>query len=384
MMSCRFERCNRELLPMMITRKLSLASALVILLILSAAQPACHSRATGPEQRYAIKGKVVGVEKRDSTVTISHDAIPGYMDAMTMPFKLKDQRLLADLAEGDRVQATLVVKGLQSWLEEVVATREAVDKSDLGKSQHAIEPNPGDEVPDFSLINQDGKRIKLSQYRGRALVLTFIYTRCPLPDYCPLMTDNFSEIEKTLKATPEMYAKTHLLSISVDPEYDSPKVLRAYGASHSADFAHSDFLTGGKDDVKRVATYFGMQYWRDGDQVVHSLRTAVVGADGKLVKLYRGNEWKPAEIVAELRALESVADHSKDYGHGVGIVESFDQERATIQIDHEEIKDLMPPMNMPFAVKDRTLLDTVNPGDKIDFWVESTPDGLLVVRIQRR
>lgn len=383
-MSCRFERCNGELLPMMITRKPSVVRALVTLLILSTAQPACHSRATGPEQRYAIKGKVVSVENRDSTVTISHEAIPGYMDAMTMPFKLKDQRLLADLAEGDRVQATLVVKGLQSWLEDVVATREAVDKSDLGKSQHAIEPNPGDEVPDFSLINQDGKRIKLSQYRGRALVLTFIYTRCPLPDYCPLMTDNFSEIGKTLKATPEMYSKTHLISISVDPEYDTPKVLRAYAARHSADFAHSDFLTGGKDDVKRVATYFGMQYWRDGDQVVHSLRTAVIGTDGKLVKLYRGNEWKPDEIVAELRALESVADHSKDYGHGVGIVESFDQERATIQIDHEEIKDLMPPMNMPLAVKDRTLLDTVNPGDKIDFWVEPTPDGLVVVRIQKR
>lgn len=367
---------------MMITRKPGLARALIILLVLSAAQPACRSR--GPEQRYAIKGKVVSVEKRDSTVTISHEAIPGYMDAMTMPFKLKDARLLADLAEGDRVQATLVVKGLQSWLEEVVATREAADKSDLSKSQHAIEPNPGDEVPDFSLINQDGKQIKLSQYRGRALVLTFIYTRCPLPDYCPLMTDNFSEIEKSLKATPEMYSKTHLLSISVDPEYDSPKVLRAYGARHSADFAHSDFLTGDKDVVKRVATYFGMQYWRDEDQVVHSLRTAVMGADGKVVKLYRGNEWKPDEIVAELRALESRADHSKDYGHGVGVIESFDQERATIQIDHEEIKDLMPPMNMPFAVKDKSLLDTVNPGDKIDFWVESTPAGLVVVRIQKR
>ncbi len=368
----------------MITRKSSLARALVILLILSAPQPACHSRATGPEQRYAIKGKVVSVEKRDSTVTISHEAIPGYMDAMTMPFKLKDPRLLADLAEGDRVQATLVVKGLQSWLEEVVATREAVDKSDPNKSQHAIEPNPGDEVPDFLLINQDGKRIKLSQYRGRALVLTFIYTRCPLPDYCPLMTDNFAEIEKTLKANPEMYSKTHLLSISVDPENDTPKVLRAYGTSHSADFAHLDFLTGPKDDVKRVATYFGMQYWRDGDQVVHSLRTAVIGADGKVVKLYRGNEWKPEEIVAELLDQEPVPDYSQVYGHGVGIIESFDQERGTIQIDHEEIKDLMPPMNMPFAVKDKTLLDAVNPGDKIDFWVESTPAGLVVVRIQKR
>jgi protein SCO1/2 len=383
-MSCCFECRNRELFPMIITRKINFARALAVLSILSTAQPACHSRATGPEQRYAIKGKVVSVERRDSTVTISHEAIPGYMDAMTMPFKLKDERLLADLAEGDRVQGTLVVKGLQSWLEDVVAIREAVDQSDIGKSQNSIEPKPGDEVPDFTLVNQDGKPVKLTQYRGRVLVLTFVYTRCPLPDYCPLMTDNFSEIEKTLKAVPEMYAKSHLLSISVDPDNDTPKVLRAYATNHSADFGHWDFLTGARDDVKRVATYFGMQYWRDGDQVVHSLRTAIVGADGKVVKLYRGNEWKPEEIVSELRELGQVADRSKDFGHGVGIVESFDQERATIQINHEDIKDLMPAMNMPFAVKDKALLDSVNPGDKIDFWVEPTPAGLVVVRILKR
>ena len=369
---------------MTLIRETSLTGALVVLLILSTAQPACRSRAKGPEQRYAIKGKVVSVEKRDSTVTISHEAIPGYMDAMTMPFKLKDERLLNELAEGDRVQATLVVDGLKSWLEDVVATREAADPSDISKSQHGIEPNLGDEVPDFTLLNQDGKRIKLSQYRGRALVLTFIYTRCPLPDYCPLMTDNFSEIERALKPIPESYSKTHLLSISVDPEYDTPKVLRAYATNHSADFEHWDFLTGPKDEVKRVATYFGMQYWRDGDQVVHSLRTAIVGADGKVVKLYRGNEWKPEEIVTELRQLSPIADESKALGHGVGVVESFDQQAATIQIDHQDIEGLMPAMNMPFAVKDKTLLDSVNPGDKIDFWVESTPAGLVVVRLQKR
>lgn len=369
---------------MTIIHKTGLTRALVILSILATAQPACRSRETGPEQRHPIKGKVVSVEKRDLTVTIAHEPIPGYMDAMTMPFKLKDERLLNDLAEGDRVQATLVVKGLKSWLEDLVVTREAVDQSDLSKTEKWIEPKPGDEVPDFALVNQDGKRIKLKQYRGRALVLTFIYTRCPLPDYCPLMTDNFSEIEKTLKPIPELYSKTHLLSISVDPEYDTPKVLRAYATNHSADFEHWDFLTGPKDDVKRVASYFGMQYWRDGDQVVHSLRTAIIGADGKVVKLYRGNEWKPDEIVAELRALGPVADASKDLGHGVGIVESFDQERATIQIDHEEIKGVMPAMNMSIAVKDKVLLDSVNPGDKIDFWVEPTPAGLVVVRILKR
>src|SRR5436190_13525034 len=138
---------------------------MLILLSICLITFAACSRDNAPEQRYPIKGKVVSVDKRDSTVTIAHEAIPGYMDAMTMPFKLKDERLLADLAEGDRVQATLVIKGLRSWLEDVVATREAVDQSDISKAQKWIEPKPGDEVPDFALVNQDGKRIKFRQYR---------------------------------------------------------------------------------------------------------------------------------------------------------------------------------------------------------------------------
>jgi protein SCO1/2 len=340
------------------------------------------SRDAGPEQRYPIKGKVVRVDKRDSTVTVAHEAIPGYMDAMTMPFKLKDERLLVDLTEGDHLQATLVVKGLRSWLEEVVATREAADQMNLGGQK--IEPEPGDQVPDFTLTNHDGKRVTLSQYRGRAVVLTFIYTRCPLPDYCPLMTDNFSEIERELKSSPGMYDKTHLLSVTVDPEFDTPKVLRAYGNTHSADFTHWDFLTGDKNEIKKVATYFGLQYWPDGDQIVHSLRTAIIGGDGKLLKLYHGNEWKPQEIAAELRELNPQLDESKDEGHGVGIVESFDQQRATIQIDHEEIRGLMPPMNMQFSVEDRSLLDTIGPGDKVDFWIKTTAAGYVITKLHKR
>jgi len=273
-------------------------AAVVAALILSGAA-AC--RTSGPEQRYELKGKVIQVDKKGLTVTISHEAIRGYMEAMTMPFKLKDERLLKDLAEGDSVQATLVVAGLRSWLEDVVVTRETVDPSNLAKAETWVEPKPGDEVPDFKLEDQNNKRISFHQYRGRIVVLTFIYTRCPLPDYCPLMTDNFAEIEKALKSEPESYPKAHLLSITLDPEYDTPRLLREYAALHSAGSALWDFATGTKDEVKQVATYFGMQYWRDGDQVVHSLRTAIVGPNGKLVKLYRGNEWKPDEILRELR-----------------------------------------------------------------------------------
>jgi protein SCO1/2 len=272
--------------------------ALIVAVILAVA---CGPRASGPEERYPIKGKVVSVDKRGSTVSIAHEDIPGFMDAMTMPFDLKDRRLLDQLAEGDRVQATLVVAGLRSWLEEVVVTRETVDPSSIGKAETWVEPKPGDEVPDFKLIDQNGKRLGFHQYRGRVVVLTFIYTRCPLPDYCPLMTDNFAQIEKALKPSAENQPAIQLLSITVDPEYDTPKVLREYSAGHSAGSDRWSYATGTKDEIKQVATYFGMQYWAEGDQIVHGLRTAIVGADGKLLKLYRGNEWKPGEIISEVR-----------------------------------------------------------------------------------
>lgn len=262
---------------------------------------ACQPRATGPEQRYPIKGQVVSVDKRGSTVSVAHEDIPGFMEAMTMPFDLKDRRLLDQLAEGDRIQATLVVAGLRSWLEDVVITRETVDPSSAGKAESWVEPKPGDEVPDFKLIDQNGKRFGFHQYRGRIVVLTFIYTRCPLPDYCPLMTDNFVQIEKALKSSPESNAGIQLLSVTLDPDYDTPKVLREYAAAHSSGSDRWDYATGTKDEVKQIATYFGMQYWAEGDQIVHGLRTAIVGADGKLVKLYRGNDWKPNEIVVEVR-----------------------------------------------------------------------------------
>lgn len=358
--------------------------AFMVLTVISTLPIACRPRATGPEQRYPIKGKVVNVDKRGSVVNIAHEPIPGYMEAMTMPFKLKDLSLLDVMTDGDRLQATLVVAGARSWLEDVVVVREAADPG--ATSVSSIEPKPGDEVPDFALVNQDARRINLRQYRGRIVVVTFIYTRCPLPDYCPLMTENFAEIEKSIKSDPELYSKTHLLSISVDPDYDKPKVLRDYAAAHGADTAHWDFASGTKDEVKTIATYFGMQYWREGDQVVHSLRTAVMGADGKLVKLYRGSEWKPEEIAAELRSLVSPGDQraGSDGYHGVGVIDSIDRVGGFLQIDHEDIKDLMPAMNMPYHVKNNSLLDVAAPGDKVDFWLESTPSGLVVVRLQKR
>jgi len=375
------------------------AALLAAVLLIPASLAACRGGSSAGEQRYNLKGVVVNVDKRGSTVTIAHHEILGYMDSMTMPFKLKDEWAFDVLTAGNRVQATLVVDGSRSWLENIVVIEDAVDSSATSKAIVPM-PKPGDEVPDFPLVNQDGKRIRIGEYRGRALVLTFIYTRCPLPDYCPMMTANFEEIVKALKQDPFIYSKTHLLSISVDPDYDTPERLREHGAAHTGEsgaqaFSHWGFATGSAEEVKKVATYFGLQYWKDEDQIIHSLVTAVISPSGKVVKLYTGNEWKPGEIVGLLgklkqgqlepddKAAAQEKDAEKIY-QGVGVVESINDERTTVQINHEDIKDLMPAMNMPFEVKDKSLLDQIAPGDHVAFALQNMPYGLVVVEIKKQ
>lgn len=262
-------------------------------------------------KRYELKGKVVSVDRVQQRVTIAHEEIPNYMDAMTMPFNLKDTSIIPDILPGDAIQATLVVSGSSYWLEDIVLTKPGVKIPDAEQPATAKEAAPGDRAPDFSLVNQDGKRIRLQQYNGKALLLTFIYTRCPLPEYCTLMSNNFNEIDKELQKDSNLYDRTHLLSITIDPEHDNPKVLRSYGAAHTGNytsetFKHWEFATGTKDEIKAIAQFFGLTYYPEKDQIVHSLRTAVIAPDGKVYKVYRGNEWKPEEVVRDLQALKTV------------------------------------------------------------------------------
>jgi len=272
--------------------------SLVLLFVLSS----CKRHDTSNEKRYDLKGKVVAVEPDKQLVTISHEDIKDYMPAMTMPFTLPDEYYLQNLAAGDEINATLVIDGSHSWLENVAITRESVDPS---ATTGVTEAKPGDDVPDYTMVNQDGKDIRLHNFRGKVLLLTFIYTRCPLPEYCNLMSTNFAEVDRQLQKQGDAYSKTHLLSISIDPEYDTPKVLRSYGAAHTEryqneTFEHWDFATGTKDQIKGVAQFFGLRYFAGNDQIVHGLRTVIVGADGKVVKVYRDNQWKPEEVVTEM------------------------------------------------------------------------------------
>ncbi len=259
--------------------------------------------ASSAAQRYDLRGKIISFDKARQEVTIAHETIPGYMESMTMPFTLREEWIFDVLAPGASIQATLVVDGGKSWIESPTITSLADPKLAQPGSE-VSEPEPGAELPDFTLVNQDGEKIRLSQYRGTSLVLTFIYTRCPLPDYCPLMTRNFGEIgQSMLRQSSAKGSKARLLSITIDPAYDTPPVLKDYGKRYlpaGGSFRQWSYATGSDDEIRKVAGYFGLDYWQENNQIIHGLRTAVISPEGKIVRIFRGNEWRPEEVVALL------------------------------------------------------------------------------------
>ncbi len=309
------------------TDKLRTMAFLLATVLLGGGLTACASseefKPSGQERRFEMRGRVVSVDKRNREATIAHEEIAGFMEPMTMPFTVKDAWVLDTVSAGDTVQAMLVVDLGRSWLENAVITKgAAAGGDDASKEARGNEPRAGDEPPDIKLVNQDGKRISLRGYRDRALLVTFIYTRCPLPDYCPLMSSKFADINKELDKSERLRDRTHLLSVTLDPAYDSPKVLRSYGAAYTEkfdkeNFAHWDFATGEAADIKQLAQFFGLEYFPEKDQIVHSLRTALVAPDGRLFKIYRGNDWKPLNVVRDLEVVlkDSPTAHNNPQRH---------------------------------------------------------------------
>jgi protein SCO1/2 len=226
------------------------------------------------------------------------------MPGMTMPFKVNDPALLEGRVPGDLVTATLVVGEAEAHLETLVKTGSAPLQEQAPPPAPAVAA-PGDRLKDGALVDQDGKARPLSSFRGHRLALTFIYTRCPIPDFCPLMDRHFVSVQKTLASDPSL-ADVRLASVTLDPSFDKPPVLRTHAVRVGANPAVWSFLTGEPADVAAFSEQFGLYVEHgtsDPADITHNLRTAVIDADGRLVTAHTGNSWTPAELVADLKAI---------------------------------------------------------------------------------
>jgi protein SCO1/2 len=295
-----------------------LASSLLALLVLagchSGQKPLTPSSANQNYKVYHLRGKVVSTDPARGEVTLDHEAIPGFMDAMTMPYKLKDPGILSELHPGDVITADVLVSpdpDADYLLDHIVVVAQARPDYKPAVSYHV--PAPGDQVPDFKLRNQDGRAIHFGQFRGKTLLITFIYTRCPSPDFCPRVTRNFAALEKQLAANPALYARTHLLSVSFDPEHDTPERLKAYGISYIGNysksaFAHWDFAAPEKLVLPEMARFFDLGMTENADSTItHTLSTTLVGPDGKVARFYPGNEWTVEQVFGDVKQLAASA-----------------------------------------------------------------------------
>lgn len=254
---------------------------------------------------FDLKGVVVSINYAKHRIIIDHEEIPDYMMAMTMPFKVKDTTLLSNVEPGDSIRGVLAVSRTESWLEAISVIgrgEETVNAASAADEIFRRMYKVGDHLPDFSFINQEARKIRLSDFRGKAIAITFIYSRCPLPDFCIRMSDNFARLQKSLSRDPLLKNKWHLLTVSFDPEFDKPPVLKRYGTAYGADFSTWDFVTDTTKTLQEFAD--GLELIMEDDEgglIAHNLRTAVIDPGGTLAAVFKGNEWTVKELEGQVR-----------------------------------------------------------------------------------
>ena len=257
---------------------------------------------------YDTRGVVRGFSPDRSTIEIQHENIPGFMPSMTMPFVTRDPKQIADLRTGDAISFRMAVTKKDFWVENVKKIRrEDVNVAEQKRTSPVSADRDtrlteGDKMRPFSLTNQNGERISLDTFHGNSFVLTFVFTRCPVPNFCPRMSNNFEELQEAIKSGTGTLATTRLLSVTLDPAYDTPKVLSDYAGFHHADSKIWSLATGDEKEIDSLTRAFSVYRQNEGGTISHGLATALINKEGKIDKIWRGNAWTPAEIIKEIQA----------------------------------------------------------------------------------
>jgi protein SCO1 len=279
-------------------------------LCLALALAACH-RSDPPDssaRHYEGRGIVRGFAPDRTTIHVEHEAMPGFMPSMTMPFAVRDSQQIAHLRAGDAISFRLTVTDTDSWIDQITKVR--ADEVHLpapiatpatrAMSNDSARLREGDSMPAFDLTDQNGERITLETFRGHPFVLTFIFTRCPIPNFCPLMSKNFGKLQDAIKNGSGTLAQTRLLSISFDPDFDTPQVLKGFADHEQADPKIWRFATGEKSRIDSLTRAFSVYVQAEAGTISHGLATALVSEDGKIARIWRGNGWTPSEVIAEI------------------------------------------------------------------------------------
>jgi protein SCO1/2 len=270
-------------------------SLLPLLTVLAIAFSA-RLQASAAETSYEVSG-VIRAEPSGGRIVIAHREIPGFMAAMTMSFVVADPKEATSLKTGDEVKFRLRKSDDDFVVDQFVVTGHATAPTPAAGKITRLKA--GSALPAFSLIDEESRPVTPDTMRGHNTVVTFIFTRCPVPEFCPAMALKFAALQKAVETTPAL-AGTRLLSITLDPEFDRPDILAAYGKAVGAKSAIWNFATGSTEEASRLARAFSVFTERNGAILDHTLCTALIGPDGRVSELWRGNDWKIEDVVAAL------------------------------------------------------------------------------------
>lgn len=271
-----------------------------------AAAPVSQTAAPTTNQRvFQVKGVVKAIKPAEKEIDIKHEAIPDYMPSMTMPFDVKDTNELAGLVPEQPISFRLTVTDTEGWVDRIKALgppARTSSNSSPAQPIHMVQPlQTGEPLPDYRLTNQLGQVINTAQFKGHALAITFLFTRCPFPTFCPRLANDFADTQQKMLALQNGPTNWHLLTISFDPDFDRPEVLKSYGEAHNYDPVHWTFATGALADVSSLGDLFGLVFWRDSTgSISHNMRIAVIDASGRFQKLFEGKDWTSNDLVAEM------------------------------------------------------------------------------------
>jgi protein SCO1 len=256
------------------------------------------------QQIFQVKGVIEEIKPDGKSAVIKHEEIPNYMAAMTMEFEAKNTNELRGLKPGDSISFRMIVTDDDGWIDQVkklnVPPTELPTRTTMRRVRDVDPLNVGDPLPEYHFTNELGKAVSLSDFKGKAVAIDFIFTTCPFPTMCPRLSQNFSEVQKKLKEKGDAPDNWQLLTISFDPEKDTPTVLKNYGERFGYDPAHWSFLTGDLMEITAIAEQFGQTFWREGGSISHNVRTVVIDTEGKVQKIIPENKWTSDELVEEI------------------------------------------------------------------------------------
>lgn len=253
-----------------------------------------------PSVEYSARGVIRELPATGARIVVEHDAIPGYMPKMTMPLEVRDTNELRHLRTGDTITFQLAVTADTHWIH-TLRKADPTATTSLAPAPPAAPAIAPPSRAELRFTNELGRAVTLEQFRGKALAITFIFTRCPIPDYCPRLSQNFSEALPKLAADRTLPTNWHFLSFTIDPEFDTPAVLRAYGQRLAYDPAHWSFLTGAREQISDFAASFGLTLQRNGAQIDHNFRTIIVDPAGEVQMIFPISGNLTSALVTEMR-----------------------------------------------------------------------------------